>query len=73
VAAEAVDKVHRRCKPVGWVKAEIPIETVEHATRQLLRLGADIEVVEPAALRASLAREASRVAEMYASKSRRVD
>ncbi len=73
VAAEAVDKAHRRCQPAGWVRAEIPIENVEHATRQLLRLGADIEVVEPAALRSSLAREASRVAEMYASKSRQTN
>jgi predicted DNA-binding transcriptional regulator YafY len=71
VAAEAVDKSHRRCKPAGWVQAEIPIENVEHATRQLLRLGADIEVVGPAALRNSLAHEASRVAELYASKNRR--
>lgn len=70
VAAEAVDMAHRRCKPAGWVKAEIPIENVEHATRQLLRLGADIEVVSPATLRATLAREASRVADMYASKGR---
>lgn len=72
-AAEAVEKAHRRCKPAGWVKAEIPIENVAHATRQLLRLGADVEVVSPVALRTSLAREAARVMDMYASKSRRTN
>ena len=66
VAAEAVEAQHRACKPASWVKAEIPIESVALAARQLLRLGADVEVLEPAALRAAIAREAENVAALYA-------
>ena len=65
VAAEAVEAQHRACKPAGWVKAEIPIESVELAARQLLRLGAEVEVLEPAALRTAIAREAGNVAALY--------
>ncbi len=66
VAAEAAEAQHRACKPANWVKAEIPIESVALAARQLLRLGADVEVLEPAALRAAIAREAENVAALYA-------
>src|SRR5262249_9693579 len=50
----------------GWVKAEIPIESVKLAARQLLRLGAEMQVLEPAALRNAIAREAADVAALYA-------
>jgi len=66
VAAEAAEAQHRACKPEGWVKAEIPIESVALAARQLLRLGAEVEVIEPAALRTAIAREAENVAAIYA-------
>lgn len=65
-AAEAVDLSHRACKPDGWVQARIPIESVEYATRQLLRLGSDVQVVEPVALRSAIAAEARKVAALYA-------
>lgn len=65
-ASEAVEAAHRACAPEGWVKAEIPIESIERATRQMLRLGADIEVVSPTALRTAVAREAAKVAKLYA-------
>jgi predicted DNA-binding transcriptional regulator YafY len=48
------------------VKAQIPIESVTLAARQLLRLGAEVEVLEPAALRSAIAREAESVAALYA-------
>jgi len=35
----------------GWVRAVVPIESVRHAHGELLRLGADVEVLEPAELR----------------------
>jgi predicted DNA-binding transcriptional regulator YafY len=38
----------------GRVRVRIPIESVEHATGQLLRLVPDVEVIEPAALRGSV-------------------
>ena len=50
----------------GWVTAELPIETLDHAASELLRLGADVEVLAPAALRAHLAGVASELARLYA-------
>lgn len=65
-AAEAVRASHKRCKPEGWVEAEIPVETFEHAARQLLSLGREVEVVGPPALRDALRREAEGIAALYA-------
>lgn len=64
--AEAAGAKHRRCRPAGWIEAEIPIEGVPYATRQLLHLGAEIEVRAPAALRRALAQEARRIAALHA-------
>ena len=66
MASEAVEAQHRPAKPAGWVKAQIPIESVALAGRQLLRLGAEVEVLEPAALRTAIAREAANVTALYA-------
>jgi predicted DNA-binding transcriptional regulator YafY len=35
----------------GWIRAVIPIESVEHALGELLRLGVDVEVLAPIELR----------------------
>ena len=64
-AAEAVDSAHRRRAPSGWIKADIPIENIEYATLQLLRLGAEVEVIAPQALRAAIAKEAKRIVRLY--------
>lgn len=64
-AAEAAAASARAAKPAGWVTAEIPTEGVENASRQLLALGAEAEVVRPAALRARVAEEAVRIARLY--------
>lgn len=69
-AAEAVDAAHRACRPEGWIKAQIPIESIEDATRQLLRLGGEAEVLEPLVLRAAIAAEAGRVVALYGQKQR---
>jgi predicted DNA-binding transcriptional regulator YafY len=65
LASEAVETQHRACKPAGWVRAQIPIENVALAARQLLRLGAEVEVIEPLRLRNAIAREAEAVAALY--------
>jgi predicted DNA-binding transcriptional regulator YafY len=70
-AAEAIEAEHRPCSPRGWVKADMPVENVERATRQVLRLGAEIEVLEPAKLRQAVAQEAARTAALYAAKRKR--
>ena len=49
----------------GWVRAVVPIESVEQACREFLALGADIEVLEPPALRARLAAAARATAALY--------
>lgn len=49
----------------GWVQAEIPTEPDAYAARQLLRLGTEVEVLAPAALRAAVAKEAAAVAQRY--------
>lgn len=49
----------------------IPIESVGHAASQLIGLGSEIEVLEPAALRTRLFDDARAVAERYATRSTR--
>jgi len=52
-------------EPGGWIRAVVPIESVEQACREFLALGADIEVLEPPALRARLAASARATAALY--------
>ena len=49
----------------GWRRATIPIESVEQAAADLIRLGTEIEVLEPAALRQRIADLARDVAHLY--------
>lgn len=61
----AVVARHAKARPEGWVKAEIPVEDISQSARQLLRLGADVEVLGPPALRKAVADEARKVAALY--------
>jgi predicted DNA-binding transcriptional regulator YafY len=49
----------------GWTVARVPVESVEHAHGEFLRLGTDIEVLEPAELRQKIARTVTELAERY--------
>ena len=49
----------------GWVEATLPIESIIHAHDELLRLGADVEVLAPPELRDLLARTARAMARQY--------
>jgi len=53
-------------EPDGWVRAVIPIESLVHAEKELLRLGTGVEVLEPLALRDILARAAAGMMDIYA-------
>lgn len=64
-AHEALAASHTPCKPEGWVRAEVPVESVDLAKTQFLRLGAELRVVAPPTLRAALAAEARKVAALY--------
>ncbi|MFD3664854.1 helix-turn-helix transcriptional regulator [Streptomyces sp. NPDC058659] len=58
VPAEVVRAVEATENPVGddgWVEAVVPTESTEHACGELLRLGADIEVLAPPELRQAMA------------------
>lgn len=55
----------RPCGRPGWVEAEVAVELPDYAARQLLRLGTEVEVLAPEALRHALLREAAAVTDMY--------
>ncbi|MFJ9692577.1 helix-turn-helix transcriptional regulator [Kitasatospora sp. NPDC101183] len=50
----------------GWGRARVPVESLEHAHGEFLRLGAEVEVLEPAELRGRLAQTARALARLYA-------
>ena len=50
----------------GWRRVTIPIESIPHAAAQLLRLGAQAEVLKPAALRRALLERIEAVRALYA-------
>jgi predicted DNA-binding transcriptional regulator YafY len=51
--------------PGGWITATVPVESLQHAEAEFLRLGAGVEVLAPPALRQRLARAAHGLAELY--------
>lgn len=65
-AAEWAQRTQRPSPRAGWIEAELPAEPDAYAARQLLRLGTEVQVLAPASLRASVAREAAAVARLYA-------
>ncbi len=50
----------------GWVTARVPIETLGHAETELLKVAAEVEVIEPADLRERLQTTAGALAAIYA-------
>jgi predicted DNA-binding transcriptional regulator YafY len=49
----------------GWADITIPSESLDVAEVELLRMGADLEVIEPAGLRARMAAHAAALADLY--------
>lgn len=64
-AAATVAASQTPCATDGWVEADMPFESADYSARQLLRLGAEIEVLAPHELRAAIAREAAAVVDLY--------
>jgi predicted DNA-binding transcriptional regulator YafY len=54
----------------GWTRLVIPIESIDHAAQELVRLGAEAEVLAPAPLRERLGETARRLAALYAAGAR---
>ena len=50
----------------GWVRALIPIESIDHAVGDLLRFGAEVEVLGPPELRQAIAEIVGRLDAAYA-------
>jgi len=50
----------------GWITTRIPIESIDHAHEEFLRLGGEAEVLAPAALRERLTQTASELTALYA-------
>ncbi|HUL67861.1 MAG TPA: YafY family protein [Burkholderiaceae bacterium] len=64
------DAARRSARPIGrrpgWSRVTIPIESVDHAVGQLLRLGAEAEARTPPALRARMRDTAAHLVQVYA-------
>ncbi|MET7487896.1 YafY family protein [Streptomyces sp. NPDC005538] len=52
-------------EPDGWTLMSVPIESVDHALGEFLRLGTDIEVLSPPELRDRITRTVAELAERY--------
>ncbi len=63
--SRAIGNTAGAAEPDGWVRARLPIESVRHATGELLTLGPDIEVLDPPELREALAHAAAALAALY--------
>jgi predicted DNA-binding transcriptional regulator YafY len=49
----------------GWITAVVPIESLEHAHGEFLRLGADVEILSPATLRDRMRQTARSLGQLY--------
>ena len=63
---EAVAKTAAGPDAHGWIRCTIPLESGDLGIRELLRLGADVEVVSPESVRASVARALRETLRRYA-------
>jgi predicted DNA-binding transcriptional regulator YafY len=66
--SQAVGRATAKPDRRGWKKVTIPIESVEHAASELLKAGAECEVIEPAALRERIAASAAALVTIYGRK-----
>ena len=64
--AQAAEASASEPDETGWRRVTIPIESIPHAAAQVLRLGAQAEVLKPAALRRELFERVSAIAALYA-------
>ncbi len=73
-APAVAESARRTSKPIaqraGWFRVSIPIESIEHATGEVLRLGVDAEVRAPAALRTRMRDMGDHLVSVYGRKRR---
>ena len=63
--AQAAEASAGEADEAGWRRVTIPIESIPHAAAQMLRLGAEAEVLRPVALRRALVERVSAIAALY--------
>jgi predicted DNA-binding transcriptional regulator YafY len=62
---DAVDRAAEMSSDPDVLEADIPVESIDHATSQLLALGTEVEVLSPEELRESMRVRARAVAAIY--------
>ncbi|MEO8524617.1 MAG: YafY family protein [Caldimonas sp.] len=67
IVAQAADRSAGKPDARAWCSVTIPIESVENAVREMLKLGTEVEVIEPVELREAMRRAAQRLVALYAS------
>ena len=65
VVAQAVQRTATAPDATGWITVTVPIESVDHAAREMLKLGAEAEVVAPRELRNRLRGSAQAMLALY--------
>jgi len=68
MSAALAEAAQRSTKPdttPGWTRVTIPIESIDHAAWQVLKLGPDGQALEPAALRERIVETLRRTAALY--------
>lgn len=65
-AADAVAEQHPAPPTDAWIEARIPVERQNMALREALRMGPEMEILEPATLRAAVAEEARKIMRLHA-------
>lgn len=65
IVSQAAERTMGRPDRQGWRRVTVPIESAEHAAREMLRLGDEAVVLEPAALRDALRATAAQMLAAY--------
>ena len=65
IVAQAADRTAGQADARGWRQVTVPIESVDHASREMLRLGDEAVVLEPSALREALRRTVQQMLDSY--------
>jgi len=65
IVAQAVERTMGPPDRQGWRRVTVPIESAQHAAREMLRLGDEAVVLEPVALRDALRATAAQMLAAY--------
>jgi predicted DNA-binding transcriptional regulator YafY len=65
---EAASRTAGKPDRKGWLRCTLPLESFDFGVRELMRLGDEVEVIAPAALRAQLVATAKRIAKIHATR-----